>query len=91
MDDREIALMLFGSVEELYVRVMAQEATLDVLVGQEDEDWQSHVQHAVILQAPQIHALFDRLRSELFAIPQTKSLPKDWEQMVRRIVEGKMS
>jgi hypothetical protein len=86
MDDRELALMLFAGLEELYLRTMVQQAVLDVLTAEED-DWRARAEYAEILQAPLIRAQFDKLRSDMFGVPQEVHPAEDWDTVVRRILD----
>jgi hypothetical protein len=86
MDDRELAIFLLGSVEELYLRTRVQQALLDRLVTQ-DVDWRAKAERAEILNAPAYRPLFDKLRADMFGLERATRPPKDWRAIVRKLLD----
>jgi len=84
MDDRELAMQFLASMEELYLRVVVQQALLDIW---DPEGWRERVEDAEILHSPQIHAVFDKLRAGLFGDQQASPPPADWQEIVRNLLD----
>lgn len=86
MDDRELAIFLLKSLEELYLRTRVQQALLDRLVAQ-DVDWRAKAERAEILNSPAYRRLFDKLRADMFGLERATHLPKDWRAIVRKLLD----
>lgn len=84
MNDGELAEQLFVFMEELYLRVVVQQALLDIW---DPEDWRKRAEDAEILNSPRIRALFDKLRSELFEPPPENHPAMTWQEMVRQTLK----
>jgi hypothetical protein len=92
MDDRpEIEVRLYGFIEALLLRAIAQESLLDLLTAEED-NWREQLERAQILNAPQIRAHFAELLDKTYGVSTSDPPPEDWnaivDEMFRDIQNG---
>ena len=86
MDDRpEIEVRLYGFIEALVLRVIAQEVLLDQLTAEED-NWREQLERAQILHGPRIRAHFAELLDKIYGISPLDPPPEDWNAIVDKML-----